>query len=104
MATFVHFGQISLTEEQKIAAMLAYTIMVFPKDLRADAKQNEGEIGTVGVQISLRPEGHESEGFVIEYSPKNKTLKVWPTGGKWRLGRASEEALDFLKDLFWVGP
>ena len=104
MPALIHFGQISLTGVLKIAAMLSYTIMVFPEDANASAQQVESEIGTVGIQVLLWPEGHESEGFVIEYSPKNKTLKVWPTGGKWRLGRASEEALDFLKDLFWVGP
>lgn len=100
MTTVVRFGQIPLTEELRVAAMLAYTIMVFPKDANVSAKQIQGEAGTIGVQVSLRPEGYKSEDFVIEYNPKNKTLKVWPTDGSWKLGQSSEEVLDFLKGRF----
>lgn len=100
MTTVVHFGQIPLTGELKVAAMLAYTIMVFSKDVNASAEQIESEAGTIGIQVSLRPEGQTPEDFVIEYNPKEKTLKLWPTDDNWKLGQSSEEVLNFLKVCF----
>lgn len=100
MATSAHFGQIPLTKELRVAAMLAYTIMVFPKDVNASAKQIEGEAGIVRIQVLLRSENSSSEVFIIEYNPEKKTLRVWPEEGRWKLGRFSKKVLHLLENCF----
>ncbi|KKS43672.1 MAG: hypothetical protein UV05_C0025G0014 [candidate division CPR1 bacterium GW2011_GWA2_42_17] len=100
MPALIHFGQISLTGELKIAAMLSYTIMVFPKDANASAQQVESGHGTVRIQVSLKPEENASEDFIVEYNPRIKTLRVWPTDGSWGLDRFSKKVQYLFETCF----